>query len=93
MSEIDDDKGVSVMLMNTENEKETNRKITAISCKVTFNDMVAANPVLIRSVIFNKYRNIFCQKSMNTIDMQLDSLTSVSFYQRCQNKLLSTILR
>ena len=91
MPEIDDDKGVSVVMVSTEKGKEIWREITTINNEVTFDDVVAANPALIRSVNFNRYRNKFYRNSMNTIEMRVASLTSISFYQRC-HRLLSAIL-
>ena len=93
MPEIDDDKGVSVVMVSTEKGKEIWREIATINNEVTFDDVVAANPALIRSVNLNRYRNKFYRNSMNTIEMRVASLTSISFCQRCRGLLSAILLR
>lgn len=91
MPEIDDDKGVSVVMVSTEKGKKIWGDITTSNYKVTFDDVVAENSALIRSVNLNRYRNVFYRNRMNTIEMRVASLTSISFCQRC-HRLLSAIL-
>lgn len=91
MPEIDDNKGVSAVMVSTEKGKKIWGEITTINYEVTFGDVVTGNPILIRSVNLNRYRNMFYGNRMNTIEMRVASLTSISFCQRC-HRLLSVIL-
>lgn len=91
MPEIDDDKGVSVVMVNTDKGKIICKEMTIICYKVTFDDVVAANPALICSVDLNRNRNTFYRKYMDTIEMRVISLTRDSFFQCCR-RLLSAIL-
>ena len=78
-------------MVSTEKGKEIWGEIATINYEVTFDDVVAANSALIRSVNLNRYRNMFYGNRMNTIEMRVASLTSISFCQRC-HRLLSVIL-
>ncbi len=93
MPEIDDDKGVSAVMVSTEKGKEIWGEITTINYEVAFDDVVAANSALIHSVNLNRYRNMFYGSRMNTIEMRVASSTSISFCQRCRGLLSAILLR
>lgn len=67
MPDIDDDKGVSAIIVNSEKGKNIWEKITdkVIFEKTTFNDILKANPVLTASVKYTKLRQKFFELSKN----------------------------
>lgn len=89
MPDIDDDKGISAIIVNSEKGKNTWEKIIdkVIFKKTTFNDILKANPVLTSSVKYTKLRQKFFDLSKNNeVDVSVNYIKGIEAEEQV-NKL------
>ena len=93
-AEFDDDKGVSLILVNSLKGKDIFEKISE-NIDVINTDLdyaISHNPSMIRPVRYNKNRDEFFEKLNNdNLEQLIDKYTKLTLLQRIKNKIRSVL--
>lgn len=87
MPELDDDRGVSALTVNTEKGKQALHTIIAELHAVPYEDLCAKNPALVHSCCIPTNRSRFFAKSKKGFHQCIDDVFKVSFMQKVKNKI------
>lgn len=90
--QIDDDKGVSAVLLNTNKARNIWCQMSGFSCKMDYSSLCVYNPAVIRSAVLSEKRKDFFQSNKKSFNRIINSLCKQPLYWRIR-RLLSGIIR
>ena len=93
--ELDDDKGVSAVTVNTKKGDNALKLISPELCPTTYEELVLRNPALYRSSIPHQKREAFFNQSNWSIHQRVLVYTQPSMYKRlrgCVSSLMSRLM-
>ena len=87
MPELDDDRGVSALTVNTEKGKQALHATPAELYAAPYEDLCAKNPALVHSCRIPTNRSRFFAKSKKGFYQHIGDVLKVSFLQKVKNKI------
>ena len=91
MPEIDDDRGVSALTINTEKGKQALHQTTAELHEAPYEDLCAKNPALIRSCRIPNNRTRFFANTNETFHTRINRLCRVPLKQKIKRNVMSLL--
>jgi len=94
LPEFDDDKGVSLVMINTEKGKEIYSMLNRDDRETKYSQAVPGNPYIENSVMLPAKRSIFFKEWHNGhIIPLIDKLTAPTFWSRTRKKIVNLLTR
>lgn len=92
--EIDDDKGVSLVLINTNKASVLLKKLDVAVLEANYEDVLRYNPSIITSVVPHKKRNVFFKKidESRFVSSLILRYTRVSLYEQVKRKVKNALM-
>lgn len=93
MPEIDDDKGISAITVNTEKGKDSMKEISIESYEVPYDELTKRNPALLKSASVPKNREEFFKDDGRTLSEKVDKLANMPFsISRLIKRIMKSVL-
>lgn len=93
MPMIDDDKGVSVVMVNTESCVNVFNGINLEICAADYDSVLRYNPSIERSVRLSEKRNYFYVNQKKSLSDKIEKLCTLSYKQRLKSLIIRILTK